>query len=115
LAEGRPRAMVLSTTAGAINRGACIAELSQYPGEVEYLWAPCSFLEPMGARSVELVTKGAAGTAGVVTIVPVLPQSEPTPRQLLHQLLVTLCLDNRCRSVSYHISFCGFQADPAHA
>ena len=29
-----PKAMVLSATAGSIDRGACIKELSQYPGEV---------------------------------------------------------------------------------
>ena len=29
-----PKAMVLSATAGSIDRGACIKELRQYPGEV---------------------------------------------------------------------------------
>jgi hypothetical protein len=29
-----PKAMILSATAGAINRGACVLELSQYPEEV---------------------------------------------------------------------------------
>jgi hypothetical protein len=32
--EGRPSAMVLRGSMGAINRGACIKDLSQYPGEV---------------------------------------------------------------------------------
>ncbi len=33
--------MVLELTVGAVDRGACIKELSQYPEEVEYLWVPC--------------------------------------------------------------------------
>ena len=57
--------MVLRMETGTIDRGADISELSQYPGEREYLWVPCSFLEPHGAATAEL----AAG--GVVTVVPV--------------------------------------------
>jgi hypothetical protein len=63
--------MVLRMETGAINRGACIAELSQYPGEKEYLWVPCSFLEPRGAPTVELVEDVGGAAAGVVTVVPV--------------------------------------------
>jgi hypothetical protein len=62
--------MVLRMTTGAIDRGACITELSQYAGEKEYLWVPCSFLEPAGAPTVELV-EGGGGAGGVVTVVPV--------------------------------------------
>jgi hypothetical protein len=62
--------MVLRMTTGAINKGARIAELSQYPGENEYLWVPCSFLEPEGAPTVELI-EAEGGAAGVVTVVPV--------------------------------------------
>jgi hypothetical protein len=63
--------MVLRTETGAINRGACIAELSQYPGEREYLWVPCSFLEPKGAPTVELVEEAGGSAGGVVTVVSV--------------------------------------------
>jgi hypothetical protein len=72
VAQGRPQAMVLRLTTGAIDRGACIAELSQYAGESEYLWVPCSFLEPDGEATLELAAHAAGGTAGgVVTVVPV--------------------------------------------
>ena len=72
VAEGRPQAMVLRMRTGSIDRGACIAELSQYAGESEYLWVPCSFLEPDGAPKVELVPADGEGAAGgVVTEVPV--------------------------------------------
>ncbi len=39
--------------------------IGQYPGEVEYLWVPCSFLQQSGPRYVE-VTEG-----GAVVLVPV--------------------------------------------
>ena len=55
VAEGKPLPMVLSARVGAIDRGARIADLSQYPGEVEYLWVPCSFIEPMGDHAVVVV------------------------------------------------------------
>jgi hypothetical protein len=32
--DGRPLAMLLQLTVGSVDRGACIAEFSQYPGEV---------------------------------------------------------------------------------
>ncbi len=69
--QGRPQAMVLRMTTGAVGRGACIAELSQYAGESEYLWVPCSFLEPDGAPTVELVEETGGAAGGVVTTVPV--------------------------------------------
>jgi hypothetical protein len=71
LAEGRPKAMLLRMVTGAIDRGVCIRELSQYPGEVEYLWVPCSFLESAGAPSLELVEDERGGAGGVVSVVPV--------------------------------------------
>ena len=61
--------MVLRMETGTIDRGADISELSQYPGEREFLWVPCSFLEPHGAPTVELVEE--AGEGVVVTVVPV--------------------------------------------
>ena len=48
--------------------------------QVEYLWPPCTFLEPDGAPTVEAV--GDAGSAGVVTVVPVTPPPLPPPRLL---------------------------------
>jgi hypothetical protein len=39
--------------------------LGQYPGEVEYLWVPCSFLQQSGPRYLEVTS------AGAVVLVPV--------------------------------------------
>ena len=64
--EGRPLAMVLRMETGSIDRPACIQALSQYPGEVEYLWPPCSYLEPDGAPAVEAA--GGEGGGGVVRV-----------------------------------------------
>ena len=62
--DGKPLAMVLEIRVGAVDRGACIREFSQYPAEVEYLWVPCSFLEPVGARYLEV------SPHGPVTVIP---------------------------------------------
>jgi hypothetical protein len=87
--EGKPLPMVIQTRASSIDRGACIKELSQYPGEVntescacsvthcclrsnntdgeqvEYLWPAGSHIEPSGpAYTVE-------GGGGMLTMVPV--------------------------------------------
>ena len=64
--EGLPLAMVLRMETGSIDRPACIQALSQYPGEVEYLWPPCSYLEPDGAPAVEAA--GGEGGGGVVRV-----------------------------------------------
>ena len=69
--QGRALAMVLLIETGTIDRGADISELSQYPGEREFLWVPCSFLEPHGAPTVELVEAAGGGAGGVVTVVRV--------------------------------------------
>ena len=63
--EGRPRPAVLVMRAGAVDRGACIGEFSQYPGEREYLWVPCSFLQPDGPACARALPGGA------VAVVPV--------------------------------------------
>lgn len=62
---GRPKAMVMVIEPNAVDRGACIKDFSQYPVEVEYLWLPCSFVQPMGDVSLAIVPQG------VVTLVPV--------------------------------------------
>jgi len=51
----------------AVDRGADISEFSQYPGEKEFLWLPCSFVQRAQARGgrVQVVD------GGLVTFVPV--------------------------------------------
>jgi ankyrin repeat protein len=56
--EGRPHAMLFEIQVSSVDRGACIREFSQYPGEEEYLWVPCSFLEPSGEQSLEVTKDG---------------------------------------------------------
>ena len=40
--EGRPLPMVIQTSASSIDRGACIKDLSQYPGEVNVEPSACA-------------------------------------------------------------------------
>jgi hypothetical protein len=99
-------AMIFRAITGAIDRGACIKELSQYPAEVsgllearlefilnvshlhriytccvaftpdlhmlqvEYLWVPCSFIEPAGVHALEVVEEQDK-PAAMVSVVPV--------------------------------------------
>merc|ERR1712217_928521 len=63
--EGRPLAMVLQIPVGSVDRGACIRDFSQYPAEVEYLWVPCSYIEPSGHVGLQVLPEG------VVKIIPV--------------------------------------------
>ncbi len=63
--ESKPLPLVLALRVGAADRGACIREFSQYPAEIEYLFAPCSFLEKDGPEYLEVTS------AGVVKIFPV--------------------------------------------
>jgi hypothetical protein len=65
VARGRPFPTLLEIRPAAVDHGADIGEFSQYPGEREYLWNPCSLLEPDGPERLE------ATGEGVVTIVPV--------------------------------------------
>jgi ankyrin repeat protein len=69
--------MVLELTVSAVDRGACIKELSQYPGELEYLWVPCSFVAPGGPERMEVTEHH-----GVVRIVPVRVNSNLTAHTL---------------------------------
>jgi WD40 repeat protein len=43
--ERRPKAMVMVIETSSIDRGADISEFSQYPGEKEFLYLPCSFVQ----------------------------------------------------------------------
>jgi hypothetical protein len=73
--------IVLELTVSAVDRGARIKELSQYPGEVEYLWVPCSFVAPDGPERMEVTEHH-----GVVRIVPVRVNSNLTT-QTLEQII----------------------------
>ena len=57
-AQGQPEGNVLEIETGAVDRGCCIQEYSQYPGEREYLWLPLSFVEPNGQPRVLITDKG---------------------------------------------------------
>jgi WD40 repeat protein len=43
--EGLPKAMVMVIETSSIDRGASLAEFSQYPEEREFLYLPCSFIQ----------------------------------------------------------------------
>jgi ankyrin repeat protein len=62
--QGRPCAYVLVFVAKAIDRGACIRDLSQYQDEIEYLYLPCSFIQPNGQQTP------AFSEHGLVTLIP---------------------------------------------
>jgi ankyrin repeat protein len=64
----RPRAIVMVIEATAVDRGADVSDFSQYPGEKEFLWLPCSFVQraqQTGGGRVQVVD------GGLVTFVPV--------------------------------------------
>ena len=61
----KPLPLVLAIRVGAADRGACIRDFSQYTSEVEYLFAPCSFLEQDGCDNLEVTS------AGIVRVIPV--------------------------------------------
>jgi hypothetical protein len=56
--EGKPKATVLVIRTGAVDRGACLRDFSQYPAEEEYLWLPLSFVQPDGEGFVEVTGRG---------------------------------------------------------
>jgi hypothetical protein len=96
--------MVLRMETGAISRGADISELSQYPGEREFLWVPCTFLEPHGPATVELVAEVGGRTGGVVTVVNV----------RLSPNLKTLTVEElRTQKRDAHVSAFRYQLDEA--
>jgi WD40 repeat protein len=65
--ERRPKAMVMVIETSSIDRGADISEFSQYPGEKEFLYLPCSFVQRVrqGNGRVQVVD------GGLVTFFPV--------------------------------------------
>ena len=63
--EGKPLAMLFEIQVSSVDRGACIRDFSQYPGEVEYLWVPCSFVEPSGSPYLEVTQHGVASVVRV--------------------------------------------------
>jgi hypothetical protein len=65
--QRRPKAMVMVIEASSVDKGADISLFSQYPGEREFLWVPCSFVQraQQGGGRVEVVD------GGLVTFVPV--------------------------------------------
>ena len=65
ISSKKPLPYLLSFEVGSADRGALIRDFSQYVGEVEYLFVPCSFVQKAGDERLE-VTK-----AGVVRVIPV--------------------------------------------
>jgi hypothetical protein len=66
----------------AVDHGGDISEYSQFPGEREYLWNPCSLLESNGEPFLEVTRHG------IVTIIPVRMNNNVktmTVEQLLEQ------------------------------
>jgi len=53
LQEGRPHAMVLEIEPSAVDRGASVREFSQFKDEDEYVFLPCSFVQPSGKYRTE--------------------------------------------------------------
>ncbi len=58
--ERRPKAMVMVIETSSIDRGADISNFSQYPGEKEFLYLPCSFVQRTrhGNGRVQVVNGG---------------------------------------------------------
>ncbi len=65
IAKGRAYPTVLQVRPAAIDHGADISEFSQFPGEREYLWNPCSLLEAGGEPFLEVTSYG------IVNVIPV--------------------------------------------
>jgi ankyrin repeat protein len=65
--QRRPKAMVMVIEVSSVDKGADISLFSQYRGEKEFLWVPCSFVQraQQGGGRVEVVD------AGLVTFLPV--------------------------------------------
>ena len=80
--KGKLFPTLLQVRPAAVDHGGDISEYSQFPGEREYLWNPCSLLESNGEPFFE-VTK-----YGIITIIPVRMNNNVktmTVEQLLEQ------------------------------
>jgi hypothetical protein len=64
--EHKPRASIMEIHPNSVDRGADISEFSQYPGEKEYLFVPCSFVQGEGRQRVVIGPGG-----GVLTVISV--------------------------------------------
>lgn len=64
--EHKPKASIMEIHPNSVDRGADISEFSQYPGEKEYLFVPCSFVQAEGRQRVVLGPGG-----GVLTVISV--------------------------------------------
>lgn len=64
--EHKPKASIMEIHPNSVDRGADISEFSQYPGEKEYLFVPCSFVQGEGRQRVVLGPGG-----GVLTVISV--------------------------------------------
>jgi ankyrin repeat protein len=67
LRQRRPKAMVMALEATSVDRGADVSEFSQYPGEKEFLWVPCSFVQ----RAKQAKMRVQLLDGGLVTFLPV--------------------------------------------
>lgn len=65
IAKGRPFPTVIQVRPAAVDHGGDIGDFSQFPGEREYLWNPCSLLEASGEPFMEITQHG------IVQIIPV--------------------------------------------
>ena len=63
--QGQEHPTILRIRPASVDHGADISAFSQYPGEREYLWNPCSLLEPYDDVELEATEKG------MVSIIPV--------------------------------------------
>lgn len=61
------KAMIMVIETSSIDRGACISDFSQYPGEKEFLYLPCSFIQ----RNRNALPRVKLFDGGLVTMVPV--------------------------------------------
>jgi ankyrin repeat protein len=65
IAKGRPFPTVLQVRPAAVDHGGDIGEYSQFPGEREFLWNPCSLLEAGDEPFMEITPNG------IIQIIPV--------------------------------------------
>jgi ankyrin repeat protein len=65
IAKGKMLPTLLQITPAAIDHGADISKFSQFPSEKEFLWNPCSLLEPCAESFFEVTADG------IVSVIPV--------------------------------------------